>query len=39
MAPEEIPVEKLTHLIVAFGYITPDLFLITNVGSYLEVSD
>jgi hypothetical protein len=30
MEPEEIPVEKLTHLIAAFGYITPNEFLITN---------
>ena len=31
MEPEEIPVQQLTHLIVAFGYVTPGDFRVTNV--------
>ncbi|KAH6710830.1 hypothetical protein BKA61DRAFT_737735 [Leptodontidium sp. MPI-SDFR-AT-0119] len=32
MEPEEIPVQQLTHLIVAFGYVTPGDFRLTNVS-------
>ncbi|RFU36258.1 hypothetical protein B7463_g71, partial [Scytalidium lignicola] len=31
MAPEEIPVESISHLILAFGYITLNDFKITNM--------
>lgn len=31
MSPGEIPVNMLTHLNIAFGYITPDDYRITNI--------
>lgn len=31
MQPDEIPVGKITHLIAAFGYITPSTYTVTNV--------
>ena len=31
MSPSEIPVDKITHLFMAFGYITPGDFRVTNM--------
>jgi chitinase len=34
MAPEEIPVHSLTHLIFSFGFISPGTFKIENMPDY-----